>query len=233
MRDLRRQPAFLTDRDRFTHAFLEATRLVAHVRDVDAAHRSGDPRELDHFLGRRERAGHVEQPGAQAEGALLHAFPHERAHLLELLSRRRPIDLAHHRATHRSLADEHGEVRRDTHLLHLREKWPQWHRRSAVGTFDERGHALPHVVVGGRHLEDAAPRVRVDVDESRRNDEALHFHDPRRRLSNGRRDANDGVSLDGEVGHIPGAGGAVDDASTAQNQVVGGRLGRSQHRHEQ
>ena len=34
----------------------DARRLVAHVRDVDAAHRAGDLRELDHFRRRRERA---------------------------------------------------------------------------------------------------------------------------------------------------------------------------------
>ena len=74
------------------------------------------------------------------------------------------------------------------------------HRRAAVGPFDQRRHALPHVVVGGRHLEDAAPRVRVDVDESGRDDQAFDIDHARRRLGDRRRDADDGVALDGEVG---------------------------------
>ena len=48
----------------------------------------------------------------------------------------------------------------------------QRQRRAAVRPLDQRRHALPHVVVGGRHLEDAAPRVRVDVDEAGRHDQA-------------------------------------------------------------
>jgi hypothetical protein len=45
-------------------------------------------------------------------------------------------------------------------------------RRAAVGPLDERRHALADVVVRRRHLEDAAPGVRVDVDEAGRDDEA-------------------------------------------------------------
>ena len=74
MRDLRRQPALLADGDRLAHALDEPLGLVAHVRDVDAAHLAGDARELDHFLGRREIAGHVEESRAQAEGAVFHAL---------------------------------------------------------------------------------------------------------------------------------------------------------------
>ena len=47
VRDLRGQAALFADRDRLAHAVEDARRLVAHVRDVDAAHPAGDLRELD------------------------------------------------------------------------------------------------------------------------------------------------------------------------------------------
>ena len=65
------------------------------------------------------------------------------------------------------------EVRRDARRRDLLEERRQRHRRAAVGALDQRRDALAHVVVGGRHLEDAAPRVRMDVDEARRDDQPV------------------------------------------------------------
>ena len=70
--------------------------------------RAGDLRELDDLGGRRERARHVEQPGAQAERAVLHPLAHEPAHLLDLGGGRLAVDRADHLVAHRlrALADE-------------------------------------------------------------------------------------------------------------------------------
>ena len=147
---------------------------------------------------------------------------HQAAHLLELRRRRRAIDLADHLAAHRALADEAGEVRRDARGGHLGEKRRERNRRSAVRAFDERRDALPHVVVGRRHLEDAAARVRVDVDEAGRDDQPVGVDHARRLARDARRDARDGVAAHRDVAAIPGTRRAVDDAGVADDQVVGG-----------
>ena len=51
MRDLCGKAAFLADANRFLHAVDHAERLVAHVRDVDAAEAARDFSQLDDFVG--------------------------------------------------------------------------------------------------------------------------------------------------------------------------------------
>ena len=98
-------------------------------------------------------------------------------------------------------------------------------RRRPVRPFDQRRHALAHVVVGRRHLEDAAARVRVNVDEPRRDDLAAGVD----------RSASPAPSMRGamraivsprtrDVAAIPRAAGAVDDARVANHEIVGRRL---------
>src|SRR5688572_10877492 len=103
----------------------------------------------------------------------MHALRDDGAHLLELVASGRPIDLAHYRAANRSLADEHREVRRDAYRRNLVEKRRDGNGRAAIRAFDQRRYALPHVVVGGRHFEDAAPRVGMNVDETWRDYQSL------------------------------------------------------------
>ena len=131
---------------------------------------AGDFRELDDLRGRRERSRHIEQAGAQTEGAVEHALADQAAHLLDLVGGRLAVDRADHLLAHRSLPDERPEVRRDVRRRDLIEKRLDRQRRRAVGPFHQRGDALADVVVGGRHLEDAAPRVRMEIDEPWRDD---------------------------------------------------------------
>ena len=224
VRDLRRQAALLADLDGLAHAVEHARRFVAHVRDVDAAHAAGDLRELDDFCGRRERARHVEQPGAQAERAVFHPLPHEAAHLVDLGGRRLAVHRTDHLRRAPSPADERAEVRRHTSGRDALEKRLDRQRRRSVGPFHQRGDALPHVVVGGRHLEDAAARVRVDVDEPGRDDLAGGVDHARGRRLDARRDADDGVAAHRDVAEIPRAAGAVDDPAVADDEIVEGRL---------
>ena len=85
MRDLRRQPALFPDGDRLANAGLDSQLLVAHVGDVDSAHRACHFGELDDLICLAERRGHVEESRAQAEGAVAHALARQRAHALELV----------------------------------------------------------------------------------------------------------------------------------------------------
>ena len=159
VRDLRRQPALLANLDRLLHALRNRGRFVAHVRDVDAAHAAGDFRELDDFGRRRERPGHVEQARAQSERAVLHALAHEDAHLLDLVRRRLAVDRSDDLIAHGALADEQREIRRDARRREAIHEPLDRQRRRSVRSFDERRHALPHVIVGGRHVEDPAARL--------------------------------------------------------------------------
>jgi hypothetical protein len=96
------------------------------------------------------------------------------------------------------------------------------HRRRSVGPFHQRRHALPHVVLRRRHLEDAAARVGVRVDEPRRDHLSRRVDDARGRRVDFRRDARDGVAAHREIGAIPRAAGAVDDAPFRITRSNGG-----------
>ena len=181
-------------------------------------------RQLDHFAGWRERPRHVEESGAQPERAVFHPLLDERAHLLQLVGGRLAIELADDARTDAPLPDEGADVDGFLQRLELRQKRAERHWRRPIGTFDQRGHPLPDIVVSGRNLKDAARRVGVNVDESRRQHLAGGVDRSRRGLVDGRRDARDGIPADGKVGTIPGAPGAIDDASVAEQQVVGRRL---------
>ena len=185
-------------------------------------------RQLDDLGGRRERARHVEEARAQAERAVFHALPHQ-PRASARARRRSPADWRSPTtvAADRPLTDEAREIRRDARRRRACSRnGRSGTRRAAVRPLDERRHALPHVVVGGRHLEDAAPRMRVDVDETGRHDQAARRRSTRAAGSVIERgDAGDGVPRDRDVGAIPRAAGAVDDAAVAKDEIVGGRLG--------
>ena len=229
MRDLRRQTALFADLDRLLHAVEDAVRLVAHVGDVDAAHSTGDLGELDHFRRRRERPRHVEEAGAEAEGAVFHAGADHAAHLLDLRLGRLAIHEPDHLAADRALSDEEPEVRRDARRRDPVEERLDRERRGSVGPFDERRDALAHVVVGGGYLEDAAARMRVEVDEPRRDDAAARIDDARRRRVDPRRDARNRVAAHREIASVPRAAGAVDDTCVADEEIEGGRRLRARH----
>ena len=95
------------------------------------------------------------------------------------------------------------------------------HRRPAIGPLNQRRDALPDVVVRARQLEDVLARVVVDVDEAGRHDLPARVDHARRRLCNRRRDERDRVAAHGDIGAIPRAAGAVDDAPVADDEIVG------------
>ena len=174
-------PGLLPDADRLAHRVEQPLGLVAHVRDVDAAVPGRHLGERDDLLDRREAAGHVEEARRQAERARLHRLGHERAHAVELVARRLAVLHAQHLAAYRALAREDRPVRADAgggNLLEVRADGP---RRAAVVAFGEGRDPLQQVVVGGRHVEDAAHRVGVRVDEAGRDDQPRRIHHAIRR----------------------------------------------------
>ena len=165
------RPPLLADRDRL----VARCRAASPRRRADATcacRRSGrppSPARSTSSVGVKV-PGHVEEAGAQAERAVLHPCSTSADHLLRsprgvALRLTSPITAIPHRA----LADEAADVdRRSCSALELRQERRERQRRRAVGSFHHRRHALAHVVRRGRHLDDAAARVRVDVDESGR-----------------------------------------------------------------
>ena len=146
-------------------------RLVAHVTDVDAAVTRRNPGQLDHFLGRREAARHIEQARGQPEGAASHRLLHFGAHLFQLCVRRRPVVETDDELTHRAVADEAAEVDGRRALLQAPEVVLERQRRAAIGSADHGRHPLPYQVLGVGPAEDAAAlrvvadRVAVNVDD--------------------------------------------------------------------
>ena len=224
MRHLRRQPAAFTDRDGLFHAVDDRRRLVAHVRDIDAAEPAGHFRELDDLARRGERARHVEEAGAQAERAVLHRLFDERPHPVQLARGGRSIGRADHGRPNRSLADEASDVHRLLEQLQARQKRRERNRRAPVRALHQGRDALTHVVVGRRHAVETAPGVTVDVDEAGRDDLAAHVDDARGRVRDGWCDADDRVSLDGHVGAVPGIAASVHDPAVPQHELIRRRL---------
>ncbi len=226
MRDLRRESATLANRDRLVDAVENAGSLIPHVRDVDAAEPGSDLRQFNDLIGLGERARHVEESRAQAEAAVLHPFLDERPHLLQLVRRGLSIDLADDARADGPLADERTDIDGLLQRLEFREERRERHGRGTVGSLDERGHALPDIVVGGRDLEDAARGMRMDIDEPGRHDLPADVDGAGRGLVYGRRDASDRVTADPDVAPIPGAAGPVDDSGVAEQQIVRRDLSR-------
>lgn len=183
---------------------------------MDAAEATCHLRELDHFAGGRERPRNIEESGAQPERAVRHPLLDEHAHLLQLVGRRLAIDFADDARADGPLSDERADIDRCLQRLEFRQERAERHGRSPIRPLDERRHALPDVVVGGRDLKDAARSVGVDVDESWRQHLAGDIDRPRRGLIDGRRDARNGVAADAKVGTVPRAAGPVDDAPVAE-----------------
>ncbi len=98
------------------------------MRLVHAAVTRRDLRQLDHLGGGRERAGDVEETGAQSERAVEHAVLDERLHLRNFLRRRLAIDVAHDLGTDRALTDEAADVHRLLQRVEPGEKRRQRHR---------------------------------------------------------------------------------------------------------
>src|SRR6266404_5493501 len=117
------KPTAFTDRYGLFDAVDYARRLVTHVRDVDSSETAGDSRQLDDLVCWGERTGHVKQPGAEPERAVLHALLDQRTHLLQLFGVRPAIGVADHRRAHRALADETADVDGLCQSFEPVEKW--------------------------------------------------------------------------------------------------------------
>ena len=117
--DLRRDARLAADAHELADRFEQPVAFASHVRDVLPAVLRGFPAQRDELVGRRVERRRVDERGADAERALFHPLPHQRAHLVELLGSRLPVFEADHVLAYRGRAKERGDVRRDAALLQL------------------------------------------------------------------------------------------------------------------
>ena len=236
--DLHRDAGLRADPYRLAHRVEQSERLVAHVRDVDAAVARRHRGERDDLFGRGEAAGDVEQAGGQPEGAFFHRLGDERPHAVQLVARRFAVVAAHDRAADRSLAGEDRPVRTDAGVRDARQVLADRPGRAAVVPLGQRRDALQQVVVRRRHVEDAAHRVRVRIDEPGRHHQPPGVEDAVRGRVRQVADARDAVAAHRDVGAQPRIARAVDHPSAADEQVepfrvLGGERRRGQDQREE
>ena len=117
VRDVHEAPAAAPDGDGLLDGLEEAVPLVAHVGRVDATRFTGRPGQLDHLVGLRPPAGHVDQAGREAACTFLHGPLDVPAHGGELLGGGVSLLVAEHRLAHRVVADEGDGVGRRLPLV--------------------------------------------------------------------------------------------------------------------
>ena len=246
VRDLDADARLAADAEHLVDALHHPRALVAHVAGVDAVERSHRLRQLDDLLGARERAGRVDQPGGEAERALIHHPLDQLAHVLGLEVGRLALLHAHDGAAHVAVGDEASGVDGDPPLVEPRAVGVEVGRAAAAALAEDhradqlvealdlivgRGQAEPAVAddLGGHALEDLRVRfrlagqrevpVRVHVDEPRRDD---HPSGVEHLVRRGRVvQPGDGVVFDREVTAAGGSAGAVEDAGVADEEAHG------------
>ena len=115
--DLRRNFRFAADPDQFIERLEQLVSLAPHVRNIFALIFRRDLAELDQLRRFGVKGRRIDQRGADAERAGFHLLADQRAHLVELLRRRRLVFEPDHILANRGRADERGDVAGDAALL--------------------------------------------------------------------------------------------------------------------
>ena len=218
-------------------------RFVPDVAGVEPALVMDDLAERRELVRRSEGARRIDQPRREAYGAFVHRFREERAHPCQLVLRRSAVVRAHHAGAQRPVAHERAHVDRGLHAvdsigvlaegrpgpLHVetRELSVQLgfgeaaHRRrraAAVPAHDERHahvqRALERVVHEHRLI-----RMRVDVDESRRDGAIFRVDDPRAVFAEPGADRRDASATYRDIRAPAGRSRPVDHRSAADEEV--------------
>ena len=224
--------------------------LVAHVGRVNAARPRGDAAELDELLGRREAARRVFEARGQAQGPAGHGLGDERPHPVELGGRRRPVHVAHDRGPDRAVPDERRVIESGPRLLdrgqeagdvlplrgqavlllarftHLRGLFVgQREGRAAALSADDRRHALTDGALRAGIDQQAGIGVVVDVDEARRDREAVGLDHGRSPGAPDPADRPDQAVRYAQVGPEGRPAGTVVDRAAGDDQVEVPALG--------
>src|SRR5215510_12126877 len=192
--DLDRQIALAPDVDRLSHRVEERGSLAPDVARIEAPMARGGRGEGHHLVGRRIGAGSIDEPGRQPPRPVLDAVGDVALHPAELRGGRGTAREAHRRDAQGAVADQLDHVERGAAGVEgtqvvadgapakvhrggnmkgepskiLEEFGRHRSRREAAVADHLGGHALPYFRLGAAVVPEAPVRVRVHVDEARR-----------------------------------------------------------------
>jgi hypothetical protein len=187
------------------------------------------------------------EAGDESPRPFAHRARDELAHALELGRRRRARVVALDHAPHLFGGHVRDRVDRDALPFEaievLGERRPVGAHAVGRGGFESvarrrrgalahhiDGHALPDLALRGPISQQRHLRVRVEIDEARRDDETGRVERPRRRSAGEIADRSDAVTADRDVDATRRRARAVEDLAATNEEVVLGRLRRSRSR---
>ncbi len=228
--DLHRTAGRLSDGDGLGHGLFDLGAFVPHVGGVEAACCAGHAGQLGDLGRLGPGSGGVLKPCREAHRPILHGLGDEGLHLFHLGGSGSAALFAHHRLPDRVVADQGGVVDRRPSLADRGEGLADLKgRRTAVARHD-RGHPHPQVVLRPGSLREVV-RVGMDVDEARSYDQPGSIDHPCR-LGCGEvadlRNSGDLAVLNRHVRPDSGRAGAVDDRSSADDEIVGWGRGKEE-----
>ena len=218
---------------------------------IEAARARHHLGQLDQLVGVGVRPGRIVEARGQAERSLLADLTDHGLHVVELRPRGRAIVPAHRPDTHGGVAEDEADVDRDLVVEHRQlpghGEPVRRHRRLAVEPgvqldvameilagleggvrvavdADELGgDALAHLRLVTRLVQDRQARVRVHVDEARRDDMPAGVDGARRGERTGiAADDPQRVTLHAHGGVVAGVAAAVDDEAVTDQQIEHG-----------
>ena len=223
----------------------ELRALVADVAGVEPALRAHHLAERGELVCRAERARRVDEARGETDRPLVHRPRQQAAHIRELGRRRRARLRPHDARAQRPVPHERADVDRRPHLvdrirvlaegrpraLHLEarelavelrfgEAADRRGRAAAVTADDERDAHVQRALERAVY-EHGLVRMRVDVDETRRDDAAAHLDDPGAVRGEVVADRREASAANGHVGFPSGGARPVDDRAAAKEQVGG------------
>ena len=195
--------------------------------------------QFDHLFGGVEGVRHIDQPGGQAEGTLLHRLGDELLHLVHFGGCGGTVLISHDGSSHLPRADIGHDIGTDAFLSQEMEEAAQcgpgavhrrhhhhgiihrraqhWSRRQMLAQ-DFGGNALGDFAQAAAVEGQAELRMGMHVEEARRNDHACGIYDLAR-FDRRAPDIDDGVALDRHIALEPGSAGAIHDLAILDQDI--------------
>ena len=218
MRDLDRAPGHLPNPDGLGKGLFQLGALVAHVGCIHPAGVPGNSREIQDLRHPRVDAGHIFQPGREADGAVSHRAPYQRSHARELGDGGIAICGTHHRTPHRVVADQSRVIHGCAGFADDRERIADVEGGGAAIPGDDGRHPHPQEVLSLGCLGHIVG-MGVHVDEAWSDDEIRGIDRLGRDAAGKCPDRHDTAVPDADVGAAAGRTRSVDDDATNDDQI--------------
>ena len=220
MRNLRTDMRFAGNPEHLVQRRIDLRILMTHVARINAVERGDHLGQLNNLIRLREHAGLINEARREAHRAVLHGLLEQRLHLLQFLSRGRPIKVAPHALRpHVVMPDERRHVHRHVRLLHVPKELPHVQSGQPAVADNDGSYAHPDEVLRfghGCHIVG----VSMDVNEPRGHDQALGL-DFSFGIAGDSADRCDAPILDGHIGEERRVARTVDHPAMADDDVVG------------